>query len=82
MYFLFPVCKTDTRLEGWLSLPMKNTKRFGWERRVWCPFCLSDYSVPDYWSILIIPKTCESNCVILSFSLLSLSLSLSLSTWL
>uniref|UniRef100_A0A8C7R0P6 non-specific serine/threonine protein kinase n=1 Tax=Oncorhynchus mykiss TaxID=8022 RepID=A0A8C7R0P6_ONCMY len=23
----------DTRLEGWLSLPMKNTKRFGWERR-------------------------------------------------
>ncbi|KAK6297171.1 hypothetical protein J4Q44_G00317540 [Coregonus suidteri] len=23
----------DTRLEGWLSLPVKNTKRFGWDRR-------------------------------------------------
>uniref|UniRef100_A0A8C8CHZ0 non-specific serine/threonine protein kinase n=1 Tax=Oncorhynchus tshawytscha TaxID=74940 RepID=A0A8C8CHZ0_ONCTS len=51
----------DTRLEGWLSLPVKNTKRFGWDRRVWCPFCLSDYSVPDYWSLLIIPLTRESN---------------------
>ena len=24
----------DARLEGWLSLPSKNTKRFGWERKV------------------------------------------------
>uniref|UniRef100_A0A8C8D7D3 non-specific serine/threonine protein kinase n=1 Tax=Oncorhynchus tshawytscha TaxID=74940 RepID=A0A8C8D7D3_ONCTS len=24
---------SDTRLEGWLSLPVKNTKRFGWDRR-------------------------------------------------
>ncbi|XP_013999399.1 rho-associated protein kinase 2 isoform X2 [Salmo salar] len=23
----------DTRLEGWLSLPAKNTKRFGWDRK-------------------------------------------------
>ncbi|XP_055740363.1 rho-associated protein kinase 2-like [Salvelinus fontinalis] len=23
----------DTRLEGWLSLPVKSTKRFGWDRR-------------------------------------------------
>lgn len=28
------VC-TETRLEGWLSLPVRNnTKRFGWERKV------------------------------------------------
>lgn len=26
---------TETRLEGWLSLPVRNnTKRFGWERKV------------------------------------------------
>uniref|UniRef100_A0A8C7P5S8 Rho-associated protein kinase n=1 Tax=Oncorhynchus mykiss TaxID=8022 RepID=A0A8C7P5S8_ONCMY len=24
---------SDTRLEGWLSLPAKNTKRFGWDRK-------------------------------------------------
>ncbi|CAB1340527.1 unnamed protein product [Coregonus sp. 'balchen'] len=29
-----PDCSgADTRLEGWLSLPVKNTKRFGWDRR-------------------------------------------------
>lgn len=26
--------KLDSRLEGWISLPTKNTKRFGWDKKV------------------------------------------------
>lgn len=28
------LCSLDSRLEGWISLPSKNTKRFGWDRKV------------------------------------------------
>lgn len=34
--FLF-FCKLDSRLEGWVSLPTKNTKRFGWDKKVMYP---------------------------------------------
>lgn len=27
-------CGLDSRLEGWISLPTKNTKRFGWDKKV------------------------------------------------
>lgn len=27
----------DSRLEGWISLPAKNTKRFGWDKKVTYP---------------------------------------------
>uniref|UniRef100_A0A8C1T761 Rho-associated protein kinase 2 n=1 Tax=Cyprinus carpio TaxID=7962 RepID=A0A8C1T761_CYPCA len=34
LYMSFSVCCTESRLEGWLSLPVRNnTKRFGWERK-------------------------------------------------
>uniref|UniRef100_A0A8C9XNR4 Rho-associated protein kinase 2 n=1 Tax=Sander lucioperca TaxID=283035 RepID=A0A8C9XNR4_SANLU len=29
----FFLCKLDSRLEGWISLPTKNTKRFGWDKK-------------------------------------------------
>lgn len=32
--FLFSLHSTDSRLEGWISLPTKNTKRFGWDKKV------------------------------------------------
>lgn len=32
--FWFFFFHLDSRLEGWISLPTKNTKRFGWDRKV------------------------------------------------
>ena len=39
--FVFFCCKLDSRLEGWISLPTKNTKRFGWDKKVMCPLLFS-----------------------------------------
>lgn len=35
--FLFFLHSLDSRLEGWISLPSKNTKRFGWDKKVMNP---------------------------------------------
>lgn len=40
-FFVFFRCKLDSRLEGWISLPTKNTKRFGWDKKVMCPLLFS-----------------------------------------
>lgn len=41
LFFFLSLCKLDSRLEGWISLPTKNTKRFGWDRKVMHSHCFA-----------------------------------------
>lgn len=52
------LCGLDSRLEGWISLPTKNTKRFGWDKKV--NHCSFTPSVDPFLLVCYLPLTLAS----------------------